>query len=189
MCGMYLDSYRLREAEILQEINKIRIGANGLSALSSSAAAGVIVVKDSVSNFLGGALRSLLDCRFALTPTVLDRHGQTMIDQKIVKNIAELLKMLTLKLLKVLNSVCYEDATAARNDTLGLLKNIYSELFKTKAWKCSPSGLENGPSPGIHSVQPSMEGNSDDFSDASRVYDMLDRLNSSEWLRINLILQ
>jgi hypothetical protein len=190
MTEMYLHSFHLREAKLAEELLAIKDD----QSQSQESVSRIVTIRQFVTSLLGGAFRVLVDCRFALTGVVLERHGQAMIDGGIIHTIATLLKTLLLKLIKYLSSRAYQilsqssspPAGASQSDeqqtkTIQLLKGIYSEALKTNEWYC------NNPLP--PSSLPKDAGDSQVTThrrDVRSLYEMLEKLNSCVWLRSHL---
>ena len=187
MCDIYLTSYDSRESALRSELSRVMTSMTFVSkdsqdttATSSDVAASVLAIRSTVESLLGGAFRSLIDCRrFVLTSVVIDRHGQHMVENGIITRLLKSLQQLLLKMIKVLSSVCYEgyqgtsknsagDSTCSvksRDETVNLLKGIYRDLLSV----------------GLKYSDTSQFLNTD--GTVSTICDAVDKLNSSEWLK------
>jgi hypothetical protein len=196
MTEMYLHSFHLRESKLAEELLALKDDPSQ----SQESVSRIVTIRQFVTSLLGGAFRVLVDCRFALTGVVLERHGQAMVDGGLIQTIASLLKTLLLKLIKYLSSRAYQPTfleeddhggkTAPRSDdeqvkTIQLLKGIYSEALKTTEWYCN---LTPGPSSSAREAIAIPQGTAMMTSrrDVRSLYEMFEKLNSCGWLRSHL---
>lgn len=189
---------------------------HNLSHSSELITSSLIFIHQLISSLLGGAYRVLIDCRFALTGIVLERYGQVMLENGLIETIIRLLKILLLKLLKYLSFLLplYDAKGEESNDdqrtvtststsvtTIQLLKEIYSNLLKTTNWKYQSTQINScgssssGGGGGERSVASSSSaggggssssGSGDSEKDIKYLYEILEKLNSCEWLKANL---
>jgi hypothetical protein len=183
MTEMYLHSFHLREDGLAREL-KILKESSSLDSVGHESLSSIVTIREFVSSLLGGAFRVLIDCRFALTGVVLERHGLSMVDGGLINTIVHLLTNLLLKLLKYLSSPAYRRADESPVDqtkALQLLKEVYSEAFNTTEWSHTPPTTPPSTLKDISSTKEFTK-----RKEVKSLYEMLDKLNSCEWLRANL---
>lgn len=177
MTEMYLHAFLLREPKLAEELLALKDD----QTQSPDRVSRIVTIRQFVSSLLGGAFRILVDCRFALTGVVLERHGQAMVDGGLIQTIASLLKTLVLKLIKYISSQAYElthgSAPQEQMNTIQFLKGVYSEALKTTEWSFTPN-----PSPSRDASASISEAT----KDVRSLYEMLEKLNSCRWLRSHL---
>jgi hypothetical protein len=121
MCDIYMTSYLDCEPAVISEINCIRelIESGAKSAVASgddSNAKNLLpqCTNESITSLLGGALKVILDCRFALTEAVVGRYVEEMtgLSALVVRHLQHLI----LKVLRILVLLpTLEDASVVAN--------------------------------------------------------------------------
>jgi hypothetical protein len=183
MAEMYLHSFHLRESGLAKELQILKESSSSMDAMGRESLSSIFTIREFVSSLLGGAYRVLVDCRFALTGVVLERHGLSMIDGGLVKTIVRLLTNLILKLLKYLSSQAYrrlDESPEEQSRGLRLLKEVYSEALTASEWSHTPAAA------GAAKESSKKETTTPLRREVRSLYDMLDKLNSCEWLKSNL---
>ena len=192
MCEMYLHSFSLHENNLFEKMKQFQLSSPENINNNNNSIAQYNSIDESIKSLLGGAYHVLIDCRFALTGVVLERHGQTMIERGFINNISHLLKLLLLKLLKYLslfksinhnnnnnnNNNSSEDRETliqSQINTIKLLKDYYAKLFKITEWKYNRIINKN-----ISNLD------SENSQEVCYLYDILESLHSCEWLKNNL---
>lgn len=104
MCDIYMTSYLDCEPAVISEMNCIRelMESGAKSAPSDSSSTNLLpqCTNESITSLLGGALKVLLDCRFAMTDAVVGRYSGEM--ALLAVDVARHLQVLLLKLLRIL---------------------------------------------------------------------------------------
>lgn len=188
MYDIYMTSYVDCEQAIVDEMNSclgelVHAGAEGSGVLPQC-------TNESIASLLGGGLKVLLDCRFAMTEAVAGRHAAEM--APLVAGVVTRLQQLLLKLMRVLKLlpplqpqllVSPHDRggesgmCASSGECVLLLKQEYAQLL-VAARPLPVSGC-SGPAADAHAVS---------VGSCQALYVILDRLNSISFLKRFLLI-
>ena len=193
MCDIYMTSYLDCEGAVISEMNCIRdlidSGAKSASGGEDDAASSRHLLpqctNESITSLLGGALKVIMDCRFALTEAVVDRHLGEM--SSLAGQVAGQLQLLLLKVLRVLVLLPAADANAlgssgsagpggdhgatlGREECVAVLKAQYAQLLAMTTSSSSSSAV------------------SSTSETCQTLYAILERLNSVAFLKQFLLI-
>ena len=179
MSKIYMTSYLDCENEVISELNCVRdLMENGTKSTSIECTDLNSVLPpstyESIASLLGGALKALLDCRFAMTDAVVSKYADEM--GPLALEVIEHLSKLLLKLRRVIVSlpqppkITSEVARSSeKEETLSVIKDVYTQLLAFTT--CSDGKSTINPTDSCQSL-----------------YNMLDKLNSQNFLKSFLMI-